>query len=146
MSHEVEIITPRVDYREQAKRDIQEKILTYLRGGATRRDAAAASGIDRVTFYRWMKSDATFATQVEMAEGEIASLMAARLTAEARLADGDWRAALEWLKRRRRDDWDEKRQVDLSSLTDEQIIRIARKLDQQGAITEEDYHNALVQG
>jgi hypothetical protein len=93
------------DAHAEAKQAKQEKILMFLRGGATRRDAAAASGISRETLRVWMADDLAFLALVEEAEGECASLMAARLVAEARRSDGDWKAALAWLQRRRREEW-----------------------------------------
>jgi hypothetical protein len=144
--NEIEIITPRVDHRERAKRDIQEKIVGLIRHGVTRRSAAMAGGIDKATFYRWMKADATFATQVEVAEAESVALMEAQLYAQSAKATEDWRAKIEWLKRRNRDDWDEKRPIDLSTLSDEQIIRIFQKIDDRGVISQEDYHDALTEG
>jgi hypothetical protein len=111
---DLEIVTPRIDHRAEAKRNIQDKILTYLRGGATRRDAAAASGVSRDTLRHWMQENSAFSALVEEAEGECGALMAARLTAEARRSDGDWKAALAWLQRRRRDEWGDSIKTEIS--------------------------------
>jgi hypothetical protein len=128
---DLEIVTPRIDHRAEAKRNIQEKILTYLRGGATRQDAAAASGITYETLRIWMQESA-FSVSVTMAEGECGALMAARLTAEARRSDGDWKAALAWLQRRRRDEWGDSIKTEISGVNGGPII-ISDEVKRQAA-------------
>jgi len=51
-------------------------LLASLRGGATRREAAADAGIDQNTFYRWLKADPSLRARVERAETDA---VAARL-------------------------------------------------------------------
>jgi hypothetical protein len=143
MSHEVEIITPRVDYRAEARRDMQDMIVNLLREGVTRSSASKAVGITRQTFYNWMHSDLTFFTRVERAEAESIAFIEANLYRNIKAFSGDPKVMLKWLERRNRDEWDEKRQIDLSTLTDEQIIRIFAALDKRGAISQEDYNNAI---
>ena len=48
-------------------------LLASLRGGATRREAAADAGIDQNTFYRWLKADPSLRARVERAEADAVS-------------------------------------------------------------------------
>lgn len=109
-----------------------EKILTGLRNGLTRRAASAQGGITYKTLNQWLKqkSKVIFVSQVEEAEDAAEAdftgvLKKAAFGHEVRIEktktneDGtsvttvetrwefDWRAGLEWLKRRRREDWSE---------------------------------------
>jgi hypothetical protein len=86
-------------------------IVEFLKTGASRTDAARAAGICHDTFREWAKEDEAFGETVEQAESECANIMAKRLYDEAKKSDGDWRAAMEWLKRRRREDWSERQEL-----------------------------------
>jgi predicted transcriptional regulator len=116
--------------------EITAAIIQSLKIGATYRDAAEAAGIAYQTFLNWMAKGESaksgnfkeFFDQVRRAESR------ARLNFTAVIAksanDGDWRAALEFLKRRDRANWgDYSRQdianIDVTKLTDEQLARIA---------------------
>lgn len=44
---------------------VYNNILESLRNGLNKKDSAIMAGIDESTFYRWMQSDASFASQVE---------------------------------------------------------------------------------
>lgn len=79
------------------------RIINDLRDGNTRRCAAEANGIDPATLWRWMEADATFATSVREAEAEAERLHAATLMRASH--EGEWKASVEWLKRRRPDEW-----------------------------------------
>lgn len=78
------------------------RVLQAIRGGSTNRDAAAYGGVDEDTLIRWRKRYAEFADAFTRAESECAVSMTAHLVKAAAL---DWRAALAWLERRRRDEW-----------------------------------------
>lgn len=107
--------------------------------GATRKDAANANGIDYETFRDWLGRFPAFSGLVETSEGVIAAKMTARLYAEATKEGGDWKASLEWLKRRRRDDWGDKqllehsgaigRGPDLTKLSQSQLDHLELLLD-----------------
>jgi transposase-like protein len=115
----------------------QQRIIDALEIGATLRDATLSAGISEATFYEWLKRgrEATRKNEFsEFLEKVEAAQATCRLNFTAVLAksanDGDWRAALEYLKRRDRNNWgDYSRQdianVDVSKLTDEQLARIA---------------------
>ena len=85
-----------------------EKIATLLRSGCTRRDAAGSVGVTDDTLLNWLKRYSDFSELVASAEAFAAVKMTTILT---KAADGDWRAALEWLKRRRREDWGDNEKV-----------------------------------
>jgi hypothetical protein len=81
----------------------ERAILTALRAGMTRTAAFEAAGVERTQISRWMRRFATFRNAVLEAEAnaEIQTTIVIRQAIER----GDWRAALAWLERRRRDDW-----------------------------------------
>ena len=109
---------PRPSKYDDAK---AEKIATLLRGGCTRKDAVGSIGVDYTTFLRWLSNNAGFARLVGSAE----SFAAVKMTTIVTLAaDKDWKAALEWLKRRRRDEWGDS--VNLS--LDREIAELMAKL------------------
>jgi hypothetical protein len=79
------------------------RIVRDLRSGNTRRCAAEANGIDQDTFCRWMLSHADFAESVREAEAAAERAHANTLAKAAHT--GEWKASVEWLKRRRPDEW-----------------------------------------
>lgn len=82
---------------------LQEGLCNVLALGGTRRAACARVGITPDTFYHWLERYQTFSDAVDRAEAD-AELR--YLTPVARAAnDGDWRAGIAWLERRRRQDW-----------------------------------------
>lgn len=78
-------------------------ICDALKLGNTRTCACNYAGISLDTFERWMKSFAEFCGAVTRAEAEVEICHVAVIQSAAK--DGDWRASLEWLKRRRREEW-----------------------------------------
>jgi hypothetical protein len=100
--------------------ETEAKILNALRVGASRKDAADAAGVDYSNFLRWTEQFREFREAVTRAEGEVAARMTARLYQEATKDGGDWKASLEWLKRRRRDDWGDS--VSFRKMTDDELI------------------------
>lgn len=88
-----------------------EKIVDAILHGATYKDAAESAGIDYNTFNEWMKKGADakngayreFNEAVSKANAECAVNFTRVIQSNA--AKGDWKAALEWLKRRRRGEW-----------------------------------------
>jgi hypothetical protein len=105
--------------------EIEKKIKDLLKAGATRGDAARASGIAYETLRDWEKADPEFAEDIAQAEAECAAEMAERIYKEAKKSDGDWRAAVEWLKRRRRDEWSERQEISLGKvreMSDDELI------------------------
>jgi hypothetical protein len=99
--------------------ETQAAIIAALSIGATYKDASEAAGVWYTTFLDWMKAGETatggkfyeFYNAVKRTEAEARNNYL-RTIAEA-AKDGDWRAALEYLKRRDRANWGDN--IDLSS-------------------------------
>jgi hypothetical protein len=110
--------------------EVQERICSALRAGNTRRASAIYGGVSETTFYRWMQEGEAakrgakreFREAVIRAEAECEVWHVANLK---RQADGDWRASVEWLKRRRRDEWSER----IDSVTDNTTRIIVEYMD-----------------
>jgi len=80
-----------------------DAVIAALKAGATRTTAAGAAGIHRDTFYQWRKENPTFSYAVTRAEAQAEiNCVESLFQASER---GDWRAAVAWLSRRRREDW-----------------------------------------
>jgi hypothetical protein len=111
--------------------DTQAQIVKAIRAGATYKDAAESAGVAYITFNGWMqrgdrghKNDqlyVEFANAVTKAQADVKIGFTAVLTKAAQ--DGDWRAALEYLRRRDPDNWSDRRQIEHSG-TDGGVIRI----------------------
>lgn len=103
--------------------EVQQSVVQYAAAGATRRDTALLSGISVQALYKWLDLGRTdrdagrrsryveFLEAVERAEAEARQRMTVVIQRAA--VDGDWRAALEYLKRRDREHWGDS--VDVSS-------------------------------
>lgn len=99
----------------------QEKLLSALRGGNTRKAAIEYAEIDKQTFYNWLE-DSTFFDSVQTAE------VAPEITCASSIitaAKKDWRAAAWWLERRRSANWKEIKQIEWPRLTIDQLIQLA---------------------
>jgi hypothetical protein len=103
-------------------------ICTRLRAGCTRKDSAESVGTHYQTLWDWMQADPAVRERVERAEAECAVEMTALLMQAARV---DAKFALEWLKRRRRDEWGDN--LSLSRLSDEDVIALAEGRVPDGA-------------
>jgi len=83
-------------------------ICDALKIGATRSAAVGNAGIDYQTFLNWRARYSSFSSDVDhseaLAELRFTSTLAAAAQGSAE-KPADWRAALEWLKRRRRAEW-----------------------------------------
>lgn len=99
--------------------ETQKRIVDALKIGATRLDAALSAGVTYDSFNGWYNAGKQaktgryfqFFQAVDQAEGE-ARLRYTSVIARA-ANDGDWRAALEYLKRRDRAHWGDN--VDVTS-------------------------------
>lgn len=98
-----------------------EAILDALSVGCTRRAAAARGGISEATLIRWEDDDENVANLIRQAADLCEARMTQLLTAGA---DNDPRWALEWLKRRRKDDYGDAFIAELRDKTDEQLHAI----------------------
>lgn len=94
---------------------LRERLLQLIRAGCTRRDACLAVGVADRTLAAWLERGrddreaglrtmyAEFVAGIEQGEAEARAKLTAVIVKAA--ADGDWRAALEYLKRRDRQNW-----------------------------------------
>lgn len=93
--------------------ETSKAITDALEFGATYRDAAEAAGVWYTTFLAWMKKGEEqntgayheFHDQVRQAEASARLKFTAVIATSAK--EGDWRAALEFLKRRDPENWRE---------------------------------------
>lgn len=127
--------------------EVQKRICDALKAGNTRRASAIYGGIAERTFYNWMERGTNprmtkeanpykedepyvqFVQAVTRAEAECEVWHVANIKKQA---DHDWRASVEWLKRRKSEDWTEKStttnnnvNIDLNDCTDDELRRIA---------------------
>lgn len=98
-----------------------EAILADLRIGCTRTAASECNGIDRTTFTLWLERYPSFSSQVHEAESFAEQAMTAAISKAAQ--SGDWRASLEWLKRRRPEDWSEVQKQEISGPNGRPVVR-----------------------
>jgi hypothetical protein len=78
-------------------------IMAALEAGMSRKGAAEYAGLDESTLANWMRRIPGFSGAVKQAEAAVE--LRAATSIQAAFADGDWRAGMAWLERRRRDDW-----------------------------------------
>ena len=104
-------------FTEEARR----KILEGLRAGFTRSAAAGTAGVHPAQIGRWCTAYATFATECVIAEAVAEARFTVVITKAAQ--EGDANLALQWLKRRKRDEWGDN--LSLSRLSDEDVIALA---------------------
>jgi hypothetical protein len=104
-----------------------KKITDALKAGNTRTAAVGAAGIDYTTFCDWLRDYPQFSQAVIRAEHEAEAGYVEVLKKAA--ANGDWRAAESWLKRRRREDWGDNVAIDVDA-------EVARTLSQLAALNE----------
>jgi len=110
--------------------EVQEKIVKDISLGVSYVDAAGACGIDYITFNNWMKRGQEekkgkyfyFFYAVSQAKS-IAFANFTKVITKASM-DGEWRAALEYLKRHDPDNWGDKSNVDLTSGGDKININV----------------------
>lgn len=97
------------------------KILDALRAGMTRQAAAGTAGIHVTQVTRWCAIYASFATDCAVAEQQAEARFTLVVTKAAQ--EGDAKIALEWLKRRRRDEWGDS--LNLTKTNDDDLLREA---------------------
>ncbi|BCM88740.1 hypothetical protein IAD21_00582 [Abditibacteriota bacterium] len=108
-------------------------IITALKNGTTRKDAAKAAGVSYETLRAWVEQGqrepegefSAFSVAVERSEAECANKMARAICDAAK--EGDWRAAESWLKRRRRDEWGDNVRVDVDDEITNLMAQLAAK-------------------
>jgi hypothetical protein len=91
--------------------EVEKIIIDALSIGLSIDDACAYARINQDTFHTWKKAFSDFSESCTRAEMLLIARSAARLSKEVNNQDGDWKSALEVLKRRRRNDWSERTEV-----------------------------------
>lgn len=107
--------------------EAQDVIVRAIGAGGTRIDATAAAGVHYTTFLNWMKRGERaksgeyfeFFNAVTRAEADVRLSLA---NAFATAGKNDWRAAVDYLKRRDPANWGDKIQV--SKLSDDELLRL----------------------
>ena len=103
-------------------------IVNALKIGATRKDAAGAAGVDYTTFLNWMaagevaKSGAFFEFFNACTKAEHAARLNYTKVIAMAANGGDWRAALEYLKRRDPENWSDKNTLELTGAGGKDLI------------------------
>jgi hypothetical protein len=117
--------------------ETSQAILDALAIGATYKDAAEAAGVAYDTFNNWMQMGESaksgqffeFFQSVRQAQADARLKYLSTIAKAAK--DGDWRAALEYLKRRDRANWGDN--LDLTSKGEEikppQVIEIIKTVE-----------------
>jgi transposase len=113
--------------------EVAEQILAALRGGNTRRAAAAAAGVTERTFERWMARFVGFVGAIEKAEAE--AHLAHVATIQTAATDGTWQASAWWLERRCPEDWGRRDRLE--------IISSVRDLARRAGLSAEDEARAV---
>lgn len=161
MTHDDEGVasrTPARVGRPSVLNDVEAQILAALQNGADRGAAAGYAGVPSGTFRSWLTRGrdgqepfASFLQRVEATEAEAAVRMA-KVVFDAAHQDHDVRAALEWLRRRRPDQWadpisqqgataqasvvlvqvDGRSPRSLQQLTDEELATLGSELREEG--------------
>lgn len=98
----------------------QQAIVDALKMGNTRTASWQYAGVSHQTFYNWMRDNLKFLEAVTRAEAT-AEVGHVGVLAHAAIG-GDWRASLEWLKRRRRVEWGDS--IDIRKLDDDTLLRL----------------------
>ena len=97
--------------------ETHKAIVDALAIGATRKDSALAAGVSFQTFLNWMETGEKaksgrffeFFESATKAEGEARLKYTATIATAAKA--GDWRAAIEYLSRRDRENWSTRQEV-----------------------------------
>ena len=97
----------------QERRAKHAAIVASLRNGTSRAAACRAAGVDRGTFYAWLKRGGPWAEQVEEALVEQVAVVEDALF-EAALA-GDVKAMIHYLRCRAPDKWEPNKRVDMNA-------------------------------
>lgn len=104
---------PSADPRYKMSDARVEAILAALRGGCTRRAAAAVGQIHHTTLYDWMAADPTLTTSIERAEAEAEAMFTAAVSRAAQ-DPKTWTAAAWWLERRKYQDYARRDKVEMT--------------------------------
>jgi hypothetical protein len=110
-------------------------ILAALEAGMSRKGAAEYAGLDESTLANWDRRFPGFSGALKQAEAAV-ELRAASSIQQA-FVDGDWRAGLAWLERRRHDDWGRRDRLDL--------VATVRMLAREHGLSTEEEREAVAE-
>lgn len=113
----------------------REAILQALRAGNTRTASAAAAGVSRDIFYKWLASSSTFFDAVTKAEAEAEVAHVANIAQAATM--GNWTASAWWLERRRHQEWGRKDRVE--------IIQTVRRMAAEAGLSDAETAAAIAE-
>lgn len=128
-----------------ANADWAQEYVRALRAGASRRAAAQFVRVKLEWMQERLEADPGLAAAADEAEAALERDLAGAVV-RAALEDGDWRAGIEVLKRRRRADWGDVTQVQvlttltqrLQSMTDEEFAALAAQVASRALPAEHD--------
>jgi small GTP-binding protein len=106
--------------------EVEKIICDALSVGLSITDACAYARISRETFYAWKSEFSDFSDNIEHAQSILLVRAATRLSKEVSKPDGDWRAALEILKRKSRSEWGDN--VAVTKDADRQVAALLAEL------------------
>lgn len=101
----------RVHHHSKANVETVKAICAYVEQGVPVIDASALCGLPWSTVYGWRASHPQIDLLLSEAEAKATGKAVRRLMHEIDDPDGDWKAALEYLKRRRKDDWSDRQEL-----------------------------------
>lgn len=115
--------------------DASAQIIKALNAGATRVDAANSAGVSYITFLNWMKRGEAsrkgdyfeFFNDVTSAESSVRISLANSVAMQGKT---DWRAAVEYLKRRDPANWGDR--INISRMSDEDLLRLLALAERLG--------------
>jgi hypothetical protein len=100
-----------VHHHSKANVETVKAICAYVEQGVPVIDASALCGLPWSTVYGWRASHPQIDLLLSEAEAKATGKAVRRLMHEIDDPDGDWKAALEYLKRRRKDDWSDRQEL-----------------------------------
>lgn len=111
------------------------QIIKALNAGATRMDAAASAGVHYTSFLNWMKRGESsrkgdyfeFFNLVTASEASVRVSLANSIAIQGKT---DWRAAVEYLKRRDPANWGDR--INISRMSDEDLLRLLALAERLG--------------
>jgi len=92
--------------KEWSKDEVIEILKPYFKQGCNVTKACSYAGIARTTVQTWIEQDDLLRLKIENWQNEPNHM--ARSNWIAKMAEGDYQASVEWLKRREKDDFSER--------------------------------------
>lgn len=123
--------------------EAHKEIIDALAMGCTRKDAAESAGVEYRTFLNWLQTGEAaksgkflqFFHAVTKAEAKARKLYTGTIAKAA--ADGDWRAAETFLKRRDPENWGDRSKLDLTVSESDVTAAIERELARLAGISQD---------